>query len=214
MDNLFDEITQDLQKEKFMKFWEKNKKLIINVTTAVLVIGAGAGIYTTMNLKAQEKDSIDFRHATQMAEETKNAEALAEFEKIVQEGTAGYAVLAKLKTAAIKARDDKAAGLALYEEIASSGKIDEMFRDYAALSILGLQLDSMDPAKLEESLKPYLSDDHPYRFIALEYASLAAERQSKPQEAHAYLKKIVDDEAAPNGLKKRAGELITLFEQK
>lgn len=213
MDDLFDEVTQDVQKEKFMKFWDKNKKIIINVVTVVLVIGAGAGIYTTMNMKAQEKDSIAFLHAAQMAGESKSAEALLQFEKLAEEGTAGYAILAKLKAAALKAREDKMAGVALYEEVAKSGKADAMFRDYAALSALGLQLDSMDAAKLEEALKPYV-EDNAFRFVALEYAAVAAQRQKKPQQAYEYLIKIVDDADAPNGIRKRAGELVTLFEPK
>lgn len=214
MDDLFDEVTQDLQKEKFMKFWEKNKKVIINAVTVVLVIGAGAGIYTTMNMKAQEKDSIDFRHAAQMASEDKNTEAFLGFEKIAKEGTAGYAILAQLKAAALKVREDKEAGIKLYEEVANSGKVDDIFRDYAALSILGVQLDTMEPNELEEKLKPYLNDDHPFRFIALEYAAIAAQRKNKPAQAHEYLMKIVDDAEAPNGIRKRAGELVTLFEPK
>ncbi len=71
------------------------------------------------------------------------------------------------------------------------------------------QLDHGDPTQLEARLKPLTAPGNPWSALAREQLALLDLRQGKLSEAKTALRALSVDVIAPNGVRQRAGALLT-----
>lgn len=211
--DIFREIDQDIAQDRMIQFWKKNQKLILNLIIAILILAGGYGAWVTWNQHQQEKDGLDFAHALELAKEGKSLETEAALAELKQKGSEGYALLARLKEASIKTNSDKPKAIELYDSLSKDTKIDPLFKDYAQLMLVYLQMDTLDGPSLEKMIEPLLHEKSSWRFSALELAALAAQKSNNTEKAKTYLTAIVEDAQSPHAIRARAGEILTQFDK-
>ncbi|MFC7552842.1 tetratricopeptide repeat protein [Pseudoroseomonas wenyumeiae] len=104
------------------------------------------------------------------------------FAAIAQDAPEGYRVLARLRTAALKAETgERDAALAIWDQVASDSRAPQVYRDLASLMWALHGLETQDPAALESRLAPLTGGA--WAASARELQALVAIRRGEATEA-------------------------------
>ncbi len=207
MTDIFREVDEDLRRERYEKLWRRHSKHLIAAAVAI-VLGTGGYVAWKQYREAQRLDrGTQYASASDLIERGELG-AAAGFAALA-EGGDGYAALARLQQAAMKAEaGDVAAALDMYEALAADVGVDRAFRDLAVVLIALHTIDTADPAALSARLAPLTAEDHPWRHSALEFTGLLAKRAGDTAKAREAFAKLAADEHAPPALRQRAAELL------
>lgn len=208
MSDIFDEIEEDLKRDRLEAAWKKYGKYVIAI--AVVVVLATAGNTAWRHFQASKKAEManQFDQAGALARSGDIDGAITALATLAQEGD-GYATLARLQQASLTAENgDKEGAIALYDAVADDGSVDPIYSGLALVLSVMHQLDSGDVDALLARLQPQLADDADWRFTARELAAGLAMRKGDKEAAASYLKQITDDAEAPQAARQRASELL------
>ncbi|MGQ0663187.1 MAG: tetratricopeptide repeat protein [Pseudomonadota bacterium] len=208
-DRLFEEVDEDLRRERALKLWKQYGNYVIGGALAV-VVGTGAYVaWRDYERKRMAAEGERFVAAADLAAAGDTERALAAFAHIARQGAAGYATLARLREAGLKARHgDAAGGLAIYLSIAADERAGAEFRDAATMLAALSAADGAGGPELERRLAALSASTSPWRHTALEIAAVVAAKNGDGAKARELYAKIADDPAAPLGLRARAAEMI------
>ena len=210
MADIFQEVDEDLRRDKALAFWKKYQNHIIGF--AIIAVAATAAVsgwryYTQQKIAA---NGAAYLQALQTLERDPKAGA-AQLETLAKDG-GGFAVLARFQQADQTLKDgDKAKAAAQFSAIANDGSVDKALKDLAA--ILG-GLAWLEAGKPDEATKlatPLTGDDQPYRFSALEIqaqAAFVAGDRKKAKEIYEQLKQLGSLPTAPQGVSARAAIML------
>ena len=124
---------------------------------------------------------------------------IATFSKLATACPEGYATLARLREAALKAdAGDLQGATALWDQVAGDSSADPLLRDLASLLWAQHQIDTGDPSLLQARLKALAAPDNPWHALAEEQLALLDLRQGKTDQAR--------DVAAPSGAGRHGAE--------
>ena len=114
MSELFDEVDEEVRRERLKKLWDEYSIYII--AGALLIIAAVGGWrgYQYLEAKKAAEAGAAFDKAIELSEQNKHAEAEAAFTDLAAKAPSGYRVLARLRAAA--------ASLARHADSASSSR--------------------------------------------------------------------------------------------
>jgi len=204
--DIFQEVDEDLRRDKALAFWKKYQNHIIGF--AIIAIAATAGFSGWRYWKQQRIDAngAAYLQALQTLEKDPKA-AVAQFETLAKDG-GGFAVLAQFEQANQTLKDgDKAKAAEQFTAIAHDGSVDKALKDLAAV-LGGLAwLDAGKPEDAAKLIEPLTGDNQPYRFSALEIqaqAALAAGDRAKAKTIYEQLKQLGTLPSAPQGVSARA----------
>ena len=156
---------------------------------------AVAGVYLTA---MQDADGAAAGLAP--GENPARAQAVEGFAKVAAQGPAGYRTLARLREAALVADGgNRAAAVALWEQVADDGSADRLLRDLASLMLVEHQLDNGDPAQLQARLAPLAVPNNSWHAMAQEAQALLDLRQGQTDTAKQVLRGLAQDTTAPSG---------------
>ena len=207
MADIFQEIDEDLRRDRMAKLWARYGKYAIGA--AVLVVAATAAGVFYQNWRQQQYQALGLKYVetTFASRDGDTAKAVNGFEALAAEDKAGYGLLARVQAAALKAKGtDKEGGLAALSAIAADGTVDPVYRDLATV-LAGLY--SVDQAKPDETIarmKPLA--DGPWHFTALEVTALAQLKAGDKTAALKTYQELADDLGAPASLRARATEIV------
>ncbi|MDQ7251513.1 tetratricopeptide repeat protein [Dongia sedimenti] len=206
MADIFQEVDEDLRRDKALAFWKRYQNHIIGF--AIIAIAATAGFSGWRYYKQQkiEANGAAYLQALQTLEKDPKA-AMPQFEALAKDG-GGFAVLAQFQQANQTLKDgDKAKAAEQFAAIAQDGAVDKALKDLAAV-LGGLAfLDAGKPADAAKLVEPLTGDDQPYRFSALEVqaqAALAGGDRAKAKKLYEQLKQLSALPNAPQGVSARA----------
>ena len=92
MADIFQEVDEDLRRERLEKLWQRYGNLVIAVCILIVAaVGAWRGYEYWQNKKSTESGAA-FEAAVTLAEAGKHQEAEAAFAKLASAGSAGYRV--------------------------------------------------------------------------------------------------------------------------
>lgn len=205
MADVFDEISEDLQREKLKRFWQENGAWIIGgAVGAVLLTGAMAAW--------RQWDYTRDAQATAELSRLVVASDLAGLEKFAATGRKEQAMIAGLMAAATHlGRSEKGKAVDLYGRVAGTFGVDGVWRDLARVLSVSQRLDKDPPAALEKELADLSGDDDVWRYTARELTALLAARQGQMQKAVDALTKTISDPGAPADARSRAQTLRELY---
>ena len=137
--------------------------------------------------------------------------AAGRFAAVAKEAPAGYRVLARLRAAALRAEaGDRDAALAEWDAVSRDGSVDAPFRDLAAVLWGTHALEKDDAAGgVEARMAPMAEGSGPFRASAAEVRALAALKRGETDAARRGLQALANDGAAPQGVRDRAGRLLS-----
>jgi hypothetical protein len=208
--DIFDEVDEDMRRERLTKLWERYGNLVIALAVLVVASVAGWRGYDYWRTKQAEQFGSQFTAAALLSEQGKHAEAEKAFAEIAQKGTSGYRALARLREAAEIAERDPKAAIAVYDDIARNTSIGQPLQDFAALRAGMLMVDSAPLAEVDQKLARLASGDGPFRHSAREMLAVAAWKANDLAAMRKWVKLVHDDPQTPSALRQRVDILTTL----
>lgn len=216
MVDIFDEVDEELRADRAQDLLKRYGGLIIAAACAVVLLAAGWQGWQWWQNKQDQAAADSFLAAMRAADTlppgsdaAQRAPAIADFQKLATASPAGYRTLARLREAGLQAdAGDLTAASAIWDQVAGDSTVDPLLRDLAVLVSSLRLLDTGNPALLEARLKPLTGADNPFRPLAQEQLALLDLRQGRTDQAKETLRRLVQDIAAPTGVRNRAGGLL------
>jgi hypothetical protein len=211
--DIFREIDEELRQDKLAKWWKQYGNYVIAAAVLVVVAVGGVSWWQQREMNRQLALGSRFAAAEALAREDKAAEAAAQFAALARDASPGYATLARMYEAGLKARTGDVGGaIAIYDQIAGDSSVDRPFRDAATVlaAVNAIDLPDYDLAALSARLEPLVAPRVAFRHSAMELLALIAQKKGDNAKAREYLTRIADDLEAPQGVRSRATQLLAL----
>lgn len=212
MADIFQEVDEDLRRDKALDFWKRHNNSII--AAAVLAVVLAGGISGWRYYSQSQREATGAAYSAAMDAIDKDpATARAQIDALVAKGgLGGYAVLARFQQASqtLKAGDAAKAG-DLYAALAGDASVDKPLKDLAAILAALARLDSGKPAEAASLVQPLTAEGNAYRLSALEISGLAAFAagdKAKAKDLFTQLKQLAALPTAPRGLAARADIML------
>lgn len=210
MADIFNEVDEEVRREKLRQLWTRHQGLIIGgAILLVASVGAWKGYHWYQAKQAAEAGGA-FQAAMQLGADAKYAEAEAAFAKVAGMDAAGYRDLARLQAATALAQRDPKAAVEAYDAIAADSRVNETMRDVAAVRSGFLLVDNASYDDMRRRLEPATGVARPFRNSARELLALSALRTNDKATARKWFNQIVTDLSAPAALRQRIEMLIAL----
>lgn len=211
MSDIFNEVDEELQRERLQKLWERYQLPIVIVAVLIVAaVGGWRGYEYYVGQKAAAAGA-DFERAVTLSEGGKHADAETVFGKVVAEAPAGYALLARFRAAAELAQVKPAEAVKAYNALAADASLEPAWQDLAALRAGMLTVDNVPFAEMEKRLKPIAEPGRVYRHSARELLALSAWRSHDVAAARRYIDIIAADGETPPGTRQRIDVLSALI---
>jgi hypothetical protein len=207
--DIFQEVDEDVRRDKAMLLWRKYGNYVIIACVAIVVGTAGRVGWREYKSAQRAEESGRYVAAARMLEKDDTAGAIAAFQSLAAEASTGYGVIARFQAAAARVKaGDNDGGLAVYDKIAADDGMDPIFRGLARLQAVMLLIDNGAADDLKQRLAPLLADGSPWRYSALEMQAILIHREGDTAGARAAFKALSDDAAAPAGMRNRAAQML------
>ncbi len=204
-DGFLREVEEEIRRERLEKIWRQYGTYIL-IAAAFIVFGVlGYKYWENSRLAAAQALGARYEGALHLMSEGKDGSAAKEFETLAQDGSAGYATLARLQLAGTLLKEGKKSeALKAYEALADDAAADPLLKSYGALQAAGLRLGEADFTEMQNRLNPLMGDESPWRFSARELLGLAAFKAGKSDEARTLLTPLLVDQKTPQSILDRA----------
>ena len=108
MSDIFQEVDEEVRRDKAAEFWKKYQNLILAGAAVIVLASAGFRYWQYEREKAAEAAGDQFQQALAALEGGKLDEAKAGFDKIAAQGPSGYRALAQMAAAGAEAAERSA----------------------------------------------------------------------------------------------------------
>ncbi len=217
MVDIFDEVDEELRAERAQQLLKRYAGVI--VAGMVLIVGAVVGWQGWSWYEARQDRAAAAQYLIAMnlanataagTSEASRTAAIATFSKLATASPEGYATLARLREAALKAdAGDLQGATILWDQLAGDSSADPLLRDLASLLWAQHQIDSGDPSLLQARLKALAGPENPWHALAEEQLALLDLRLGKTDQARTSLRRLAQDATAPSGVRGRASGLLS-----
>jgi hypothetical protein len=208
--DIFNEVDEEVRREKIKQLWDRYSVLIIAAALVIILGVAGWRGYDWWETRRAAEWGASFEAAAALAEAGKHAEAAAVFQKIAAEGTSGYRLLARFRAAAELATTDPAAAVKTYDELAADSSIGRSMQDLAAVRAGLLLLDTAPLAELTTRLEALTTGDRAFRHTARELLAWAAWRADDKAAIKRWIDLIGSDIETPKDMRQRMEALMAV----
>ena len=194
-DNIFDEITADLRRDRMADAWAKYGRYVIGSAVALVLIVAGITGYAALRAGQQEAASARYDALQADIAEADSDQKIARLLAFAEAESNGYGALARFTAALNQAEQgqfDNA--LSAFDELAVRSGLPDSLQDFVALQAAIVLLDSGGAlADIEERLDDLIDDDNRLQPMAREVMALAYSAHDKPLEARGLLMQQIAD---------------------
>ena len=210
MADIFNEIDEDLRRERFGRLWTRYGAYLIGFAVLIVVAVAGWRGYEWWRMQQDQAAGAQFEAAMKLSSEGKTAEAEAAFAALEKDGTRGYRILARFQAADELAKTDRAAAVADYDALARDASISPLMQNVAQVRAALLLVDTAPLADIEGRMKPLDTPSGAFRHSAREIIGLAQYKAGDYAGATTTFTTILGDGETPPGLRRRADLMRTL----
>lgn len=208
-DEFIREVDEAVRQDRWTAIWNQYGAYIVGAGLAV-VVGTAAGIgWQTYQKNTRDAHARSLAAATTLLAEERPADAASAFRALAKDAGGGVGVVATLRSAeAEKEAGNPDAKLEALAALAANDGVEPIYRDLAKLLALQEQLDDGDAQDLISQLDQAATSDSPWRASLLELRALAEIKAGQSNKARATLQSLLDDQATPGNLARRAAELL------
>lgn len=213
MSDIFQEVEEDIRRERYEKLWKQYGSYVVGGVVLLLLGMLGWQQWQAYQGRLREKHAAMYYEAESLLVDGNDAAAAEAFAKLADAAGPGYRAVARLREAEAllqQGQPDKA--LAAYDALAADSSVNRIMRNLAALKGALLVADSMPPAALRKRLAGALRPDSPWRYAAQELVSYALYRAGELENARNEYQSLVNEFAAPSHIRARAREMVALID--
>lgn len=207
MTDIFDEIDEDLRRERLSRLWNRFGIYVILFVVAVIAGTAAYSGWRWWQQREAQATSVRFEAAVKLADEGKHQEAEAAFNALAKDAPAGYRALARFRAATELATRDKAAAVAAFDTLAADTSLTAAERDLARIRAAMILVDTGAVADVKQRVQALADGTSPLRHSARELIALSQYKAGDLKGANTTASLILEDQETPNGVRSRA-ELI------
>lgn len=208
-DNIFDEITADLRRDRLADAWAEYGRYVIGLAVGIVLSVAAVTGYGALRVGQQEAASERYDALQAEIAETDSDQKIARLLAFAEAESNGYGALAQFAAALEQAEQgqyDNALGG--FDALADSGALPGSLQDFAALQAAIVLLDSGGAlADIEGRLNDLLDEDNGLLPMAREVMALAYSAHDKPLEARDLLMRQIAD-AGVSSLSRARAEIM------
>lgn len=209
MSDIFTEIEEELKRDRALKLWKQYGNYVIIGALVVVAATAGYVAWQDYSRKQAETAAGQYVAALDEAKAGNAAQAGQALADIARNGRAGYAALARLEEAGMKANaGDIAGAVALYHQVSADDDVDQSLREAATVLAALDSLNTPHAADVDKELAALATPASPWRYLAWEIEGAAAVKAGKIDDARRDYSHISDDPEAPATLRARAAEML------
>ncbi|MCH1542069.1 MAG: tetratricopeptide repeat protein [Alphaproteobacteria bacterium] len=194
-DNIFDEITADLRRDRMAGAWAKYGRYVIGLAVAIVMLVAGVIGYDALRTGQREAASARYDALLTQVADADADEKIAQFLAFSDAEDNGYGALAQFNAALTQAENgqyDNALGG--FDELAGRRSLPNSLRDFASLQAAIILLDSGGSlAEIEDRIGDLAKDENGLRPMAREVMALAYSAHDNPLEARDLLMQQIAD---------------------
>ncbi len=205
MADIFREVDEEVRAERARALWRKYGVFAIAAAVAVVLAVGGFQLWRHMEAEAAAEASAQLEAAARLGDEDKTAEAAEAFAALAGRGD-GAGLLARFGEAAERLRvGDRETALERYRALAADESLSPVYRDLARLFQGMAELDAGRPAEaiaLLDGMTGALGHS------AAEIVATARAASGESAAAIAGFRALADDDAAPDGVRRRAREML------
>jgi len=210
--NLFQEVQEDLDRQKLEAFWKKYGFWIVLAAVGIVISTASSTAYRSWNNQHNREMTSSLLEAARATPDT--AKSMELFQRAAEKYQGkGHDVLALLRAGSLAlSKEDKATAITLFDKVAADEEADSAFRHLGALLSVQVQADDGAPSELMARLEPLAAEDAPWNFSAKEtkaYLALRMNDKAKAKELFSYLAKAPN---VPQSLALRATDVLRTLE--
>jgi hypothetical protein len=149
MSDIFQEVDEEVRRDKALEFWTKYQNHLLAIAALIILATAGYRFYDYKRTHAAEAAGASFQDALKLERDGKTAESQEALAKLEADAPSGYRMLGRFVDAAIKAKSDPKAGAAAYDALAADSSIDPLLQDAAKLraALIRVDLGEIDAGK-------------------------------------------------------------------
>lgn len=204
MTDIFQEVEEDLRRERMRSLWDRFG--IYLVVVAVLIVGGTAGYrgYVYFKTNAEKSAGDEFLTALDSAAAGDSASAAEALNKFAETAPGDYPLLARFRAASeLALAGETDAAVAAFDALAADSSLKQRERDLARVRAGYLLLDTGDKAGIEDRLAGVATEVGAWRNSAREILGVAAYQDGDYEAAEKWFSEIEMDQAAPQDLKAR-----------
>ena len=206
------EVDEDIKEEKRIKLWKKLLPYVLGFSLTVIFLTSGFVFWENYTKNSNQMLGDDFTAAVDLANQNDIDAALLALDRIVDEGSDGYATIAKMKKASLLIErgsfDD---GLSIYLDLEKNA-VDQSFRDIATILYVLNSMDKTDPETLLKKIEP-LEKSKVWQSSALELKAFVLLKDNRKKLAKEVFQSILNLKTSPSSLSTRARNMIEYLKE-
>lgn len=211
MSDIFNEVDEEVRRERLKQFWDRYNIFII-AAALVIVIGVGGWrAWQWWDQKQAAEAGAAYEAAARLAAEGKPDEAIAAFERVAQTGTSGYRQLARIREATELSAKDRPAAIRTYDALARESGLGQPLQDLLSIRAALLLIDTAPYEDIRQRLEPLAAEDRPFRYTARELLAMSAWRAGDTAAARRWTDMVMLDPNAPAGTRARVETIAALL---
>lgn len=211
-DMLLREVDEAVRQDQFGGVAKRYGWPIAGTAVAALAAFGGWLIWQDRTEGQLEARSEELVTAFDQLEARRIPEGEATLTRLSQQGNTAPALAAKLARAGIALNQNRRADAAkLYESVADDGGAPQPYRDLAAIRLMALRFDDVEPQVVIDRLKPLATPGHAWFGSAGELVAMAYLKQGKQNLAGPLFAEIAKDEEVPQSLRSRTRQFAGLL---
>jgi hypothetical protein len=207
-ETFFKEVEENLRRDQFQSFFKTYGAWVVGAVILFLA-AIGGWIYWEQHQKNASAAESEELHAVFGDIADKQLKTVPQrLDKLDDSGNDVVKGSAMLAEAAIALdRNDRAAAIAKYREIAGEKGLPEAYRDLGTIRLTALEFDSLAPQQVIARLEPLAKAGNPWFGSAGEMTALAYLKQGKKTEAGRMFAAVAADRQVPRTIRSRAVQI-------
>lgn len=206
------EVDDAVRQDQLVDFWTRYGKAVIAVIVTGLIALAGWLWWQSTQNTVAGTQGEELSAVLDELGAGRTAGVDAKLKSLESARADGYRAAAKLTRAAMIAQQGNAKGAAAqFGAIAGDASLPQPYRDLALIRQTATEFDTLKPAQVVARLTPLAVQGGAFHGSAGEMIGVAQLRAGQPQRAIATFTAVANDEAVPQTIRRRLGQLAIAY---
>ncbi len=213
-DILFQEINEEMKRERIKNFWKKYGLLATIILIAAVTFAVSFESIKAWQGKKAATWSDAYAYAFNLQAQGRYDESIKVFKNIENENHGIYKNLAQMQVANILLEQGKTEeAVKSLEEMANDDNFNPNLHDVAVIKLVSYKLDNAPAEEIESLLNPLIVANGSWVNIAKEMKAMLAIREENLELAKEIYNDILSDEKLPDSMKARVEDMLSVLNE-